>query len=176
VIKGRVIDPDGRPLAGARTCGLIDYWRTWAEPSSADFEVSGLAPGEVRRVAFLHAARRLAGSAIVRGETRGPIDVKLEPWGVLIGRLLDEAGQPRAGVSLMWEGNRNPRVDVSLASLPDQVKTDSAGRFRVEGLAPGLVYSLWILEKDRFVGHVFKNMTVKSGETKDLGDVRSTGD
>ena len=48
VIKGRVLDPEGRPLAGARTCGLIDYWGYWAEPlPSAGFEVTGLAAGRV---------------------------------------------------------------------------------------------------------------------------------
>jgi hypothetical protein len=176
VIKGRVVDPEGRPLAGARTSGLIDFWTHWAEPlSSADFEVTGLAPGEVRMVCFLHAGRRLAGSAILRDETQGPINVKLEPWGVLIGRLVDDLGQPRAGVTLMWEESQNRRSETSLSSLPDQFKTDSAGRFRAEGLAPSLKYSLWIFEKDRIVGHAFKEITAKAGETRDLGDVKNIG-
>ena len=123
-------------------------------------------------VAFLHAERRLAGSVILRGETRGPVDVKLEPWGVLIGRLVDDLGQPRAGITLIWEENQNRRVETGPASLPEQLKTDSAGRFRIEGLAPGLRYSLWIFEKDRIIGHAFKDMTAKAGETRDLGDVK----
>ena len=38
VIKGRLIDPAGHPLAGARAGGLTDWWSEWTKPlATADF-------------------------------------------------------------------------------------------------------------------------------------------
>jgi RNA polymerase sigma factor (sigma-70 family) len=173
VVKGRVLDPEGRPLAGAQPRGLADWWDTWTGPlPTAEFEVTGLASGDARQLAFLHRERRLSGSLILRGEFQGPIEVKLEPWGTVTGRLVDEAGQPRAGVELGWPSNQKRRVEEGPGSLPEHAKTDADGRFRLEGLAPGLRYELQILGNGGFYGAVFKELTVKAGETRDLGDVK----
>ena len=56
--------------------------------------------------------------------------------------------------------------------MPEHVKTDADGRFRLEGLAPGLTYELQILGNGGFYGAVFKDLTIKAGETRDLGDVK----
>ncbi len=176
-VKGRVLDPEGRPLAGARPRGLTDWWDSWgASLPAADFEVVGLAPGDVRQVTFLHGQRRLAGSVILRGNVQGPIEVKLEPWGTVTGRLVDSAGQPRAGVELGSPENQKRRVEAGPGSLPEHVKTDADGRFRAEGLAPGLKYNLHILGNGGFYGAVFKDLTIKAGETRDLGDVKKLDD
>ena len=44
--------------------------------------------------------------------------------------------------------------------------TDKEGRFRIDGLIPGVKYNLWVGNQDFPV-------TVKSGESRDLGDVRT---
>ncbi len=173
VVKGRVVDPEGRPLAGAQPRGLTDWWGAWGKPlSTAEFEVTGLAPSDVRQLAFLHPDRRLAGSVILRGKSQGPIDVKLAPWGTITGRLVDEDGQARPGVELGWQDNQKRRVEEGPGSLPEHVKTDVDGRFRLEGLAPGLKYSLHILGNGGFFGAIFKDLTITADETKDLGDVK----
>ena len=134
----------------------------------------GLAPGDVRQLAFVHRERRLSGSVILRGKVQGPIEVKLGPWGTVTGRLVDAGGQPRAGVELGWPSNQNRRVEEGPGSLPEHVKTDADGRFRLEGLAPGLKYELQVLGNGGFYGAVFKDLVIKAGETRDLRDVTTT--
>ena len=167
-----MLDPDGRPLAGAQPRGLSDWWDSWSRPlPAAEFEVTGLAPGDVRQLAFLHRERRLSGSVILRGKVQGLIEVKLAPWGTVTGRLVDANGQPRVGVELGWPANQKLRLEEGPGSLPAHAKTDADGRFRLEGLAPGLKYELQILGNGGFYGAVFKDLTIKAGENRDLGDV-----
>ena len=174
VVKGRVLDPEGRPLAGVHVRGLADWWDSWTGPlATAEFEVSGMAPGDVRQLAFQQRERRLSGMVILKGPVQAPIEVKLEPWGVVTGRLVDAAGQPRAGVGLGWVANQKARVEVGPGPVLDDIKTDANGRFRVEGLAPGLKYELQILGNGGFFGTVFKDLTIKAGESRDLGDVKN---
>jgi hypothetical protein len=62
---------------------------------------------------------------------------------------------------------------------PDPV-TDEDGRFKVEGLVPGLKYNLAWMEPDgafdpdnfKWKGLAFSNIVLKPGEKKDLGDVK----
>ncbi len=174
IVKGRVLDPAGRPLAGARPCGLADWWDSWTDPlPTAEFEVTGLAQGDVRQLAYLHKESRLAGSVILRGRVQGPIEVKLEPWGTVTGRLVDAAGQPRAGVTLGWFPNQKRRIEEGSGSLPEHPETDADGRFRLEGLAPGVKYESQILGNGAFLGAIFKDLSINAGETKDLGDLKN---
>ncbi len=49
----------------------------------------------------------------------------------------------------------------------ERIKTDRAGRFRIEALLPGLDYYLYAGQ-----GGVSFGQGLRAGETKDLGDVR----
>ena len=60
-------------------------------------------------------------------------------------------------------------------SLPSPIKIDRDGRFRVSGLVPGLKYSLtlWKGRSSRMTdGDVVKDVIIKAGETRDLGDIK----
>jgi hypothetical protein len=90
--------------------------------------------------------------------------VKLESWGVVRGRLVSPNGMPQAGVQLR----------IVAWMLPDSYfQTDKKGRFRIEGLAPGVAYTLEAMRHDQAIGRVFTNLIVKSAETKHLGDIRT---
>ena len=173
IVRGRVLDPEGRPLAGAEPRGLADWWGAWTKPMpTAEFEVTGLAPGDVRQLAFLHRERRLSGSVILHGKVQGPVEIKLQPWGTVSGRLVDAAGEPRAGVELGYPDNQRRRLEDGPGSLPVHPRTDADGRFLLEGLAPGLKYELQILGNGGFYGAVFKDLSIKAGEARDLGEVQ----
>jgi RNA polymerase sigma factor (sigma-70 family) len=164
---GRVVGPDGLPVTGARALGLTAYGdsRNWTRTPlvSADFTVWGIGPTEARAVVFIQPDKRLAGAAKVRGDAWRPLVVRLQPWGVVRGRLVGPNRMPEPGVMLRIAGRM----------LPDSsLQTDKSGRFRIDGLAPGVGYALEAMRQDQVAGRVFANLTVQGGEVKDLGDIQ----
>src|SRR5262249_14141058 len=65
------------------------------------------------------------------------------------------------------------------AWLPAAVKTDDEGRFRLDGLVPGLKYTLLVGEPGRGPrvrpSHLRQNVTGEAGKTKDLGELERGG-
>jgi RNA polymerase sigma factor (sigma-70 family) len=163
--RGTVVGPDGKLLAGAQALGLTSYegypgW-TRAPLPTAEFTVYGLGDGEVRDVYFVHPGKHLAAQVRVRSDDRG-LRVKLEPGGVVTGRLVSADGKPQAGELLRV-------VDGPLHG--GELQTDRDGRFRMEGLAPGRAYTLDVVRNGQPVGHVFAGLTLKAGQTRALGNV-----
>jgi hypothetical protein len=158
-LKGRVLDPDGKPLDGVRVAGLKDmgYWLN----TGAEFTVESLQPNKQRLLQFVHEGKKLAGHMTLRGDEKAPLAVRLQPWGTLTGRLVTPGGEPLDGA----------RVGCGALGI----QTGKGGRFRIEGLAAGLKYNLFIT-KGFYVRHIAgpepKDLTIKSGETKDLGDLK----
>ena len=61
---------------------------------------------------------------------------------------------------------------MTAGSFPNGLRTDKAGRFRIEGLAPGLKYRLSIFKGNYVLSpEGDAGTTIKPGETKDLGDL-----
>ncbi len=167
---------DGKPLAGAWAGGLTAHWPITYQLPEATATVYALDPKKPRTMAFLHVQKQLGGTAVVRGDEKEPVVVKLAPLGQVSGRLLDTDGTPLDGV----EVSINPPEEIGselyrFAKGPDgPVRTDEDGRFRVKGVVPGLKFRLG-LRRDRtfFVGEPrFGVKQVKPGEALDLGDVR----
>jgi RNA polymerase sigma factor (sigma-70 family) len=160
-LTGKVLGPDGKPLAGARPFGLESsgYWAS-EKLKTADFTVYGVTAARPRRLMFVHEGLRLAGSRVVRGDEQGPITIKLEPWATVTGRLITADGLPRADVDLYLGGGFQPN------------RPDKDGKFRIEGLVPGVRYDMGARVGTRVVGDVFRDLTLRPGETKDLGDVQ----
>ncbi len=180
-VKGSLLGPDSKPVPGARADGLSynavearhGQTRGGQVLSTEDFTLLRLEPSTPRTISFLHQERKLIGHAVVSGDTKGPLTVRMEPWGVLTGRLVDEQGKPLADV----------RVSLHVPSLPapglgalQEFRTDKEGRFRVEGLLPGLKHKLTLTagkaNKVAIVaGDPLNGLSVGSGEVKDLGDI-----
>jgi RNA polymerase sigma factor (sigma-70 family) len=182
-LTGKVVGPDGKPLAGARVSGCRDSggWEDLPE-NSAEFKVVGLDPAEPRLLQFSHAGEKLAGSLVVRGDEKGPLTVKLEPAGVLTGRFVSLDGKPLADLGLFADMagpvadlRQRLKPDVTVGSFPDSPHTDKDGKFRIEGLAPGLKYrpialrGMYALLPE---GEARNGATVKAGEAKDIGELK----
>jgi len=166
--RGTITGPDGKPLAGTKALGLTAYglgWRNWSRAplKHAEFTVYGLDVNEEREVAFFHESKRLAGIVKVSGHAKGPLNVKLDRWGIITGRLVTEDGKPQPGVLLQVTDRVLPNNDY---------QTDKDGRFRIEGLAPGAAYTLDVVKNGKSAGRVFAGLTIKAGESKDLGDIQ----
>ncbi|HEV3261598.1 MAG TPA: sigma-70 family RNA polymerase sigma factor [Gemmataceae bacterium] len=201
-LTGTVLGPDGEPLAGARVSGLTSYGGGyWAdEPQTtaafavtgfgpgkrrltAAFAVTGFGPAEHRLLMFVHEGKRLAGFLVVKADEKGPLTIKLRPWGVLQGCLVNADGQPRADAELVSLGSPIRHRTEPIAGTPDELsfgslptrerRTDKDGKFRLEGLIPGLKYNIGIEEEGyRITGTLPENLMVRPGEVKDLGDVK----
>jgi hypothetical protein len=194
-VAGRLVDPDGRPVAGALPAGLRDDW-FWGPdlPLKTDrFRAIGLDPARPRLVAFAQPERKLAGSVVLRGDEPGPVTVRLVPWAMVFGRLLDADGRPVKDADLSFtevppaKPGQPRATDAGLLVTdprPSKAsrfpRTDAEGRFRVEGLIPGLKYNLALYDRKKttirgqvtWQGLAFTGVVVEPGEVKDLGDVR----
>ena len=173
-LSGTVVDPDGRPIGGTKGSGLNDLMgisvRTLESP---EFEVRSLDPAKPRRLFLAHEGRKLAGSVLVRGDEGGPLTVRLEPWGAVTGRVVDEDGEPRLKMELLANVDYD-KFDPERGLVPGdnaRVVVDRDGRFQIEGLVPGLKYQAWASDGLKLLGKVYEGVQVGPGATKDLGNV-----
>jgi hypothetical protein len=144
-----------------------------------------------------HPEKGLGKVQLLRGDESGPLTVRLEPLGALSGRAIDADSHPWEGLQLTVSLNPD---STDLKTLPFEAlgragnfvipqselfnrlgTTDSRGRFRVEGLFPGLKYEVQPLvrgmKKPADAKRPFaiqRGLTVEAGQTKDIGDLRSS--
>jgi hypothetical protein len=170
-----VVGPDGTPLAGASVRGTGDR-RVEAGPlGAATFTAVGLDPDHPRILTVWHPARRLAGHAVLRGDEPEPVAVKLAPWGAVTARILDTDGKPLAGAKVDLENYDGDEPVPAHRPGREAVVTDEDGRFRAEGLAPGLEYRVVVFKRDGLPGFrnkAFEKVKVEPGKTADLGEAQ----
>jgi hypothetical protein len=175
-LKGKLVGPDGEPVAGALMTGAEDDVQgAWSERPvpTAEFEVHALGTQRKRGLLFYHEAKRLAGAYVVKPDEAGPLTVKLEPCGTWSGRLVDRGGLPQAGALLKCNRPILFEEDdkaFEMGALPSSMRTDKDGRFRFSGLVPGLKYSLYVYQDGRLAGRVAADVSTRAGEVKELGD------
>jgi RNA polymerase sigma factor (sigma-70 family) len=170
------IDPEGRPVAGTMAMGVSDLYSTSEYPQdSSTIEIVGLDPSSPRRLTVAHRGRKLIGSVYLKGAEAGPLSIRLEPWGTIVGRIVDDDGRPRGGLGLMSIGGTRPERPAEQGILPGGdvgggVRIGRDGTFRIEGLVPGLKYggSAWFNDG----GELFRDLVIAPGEIKDLGDLK----
>jgi hypothetical protein len=172
-LAGKLVDPDGKPLTGVHVFNLkpLHFWTP--QPLEIDsFTVTALEPSGRRSLVFVHPEKRLAAAVEVQANTQSPLRVQLKPAGAVTGRLVDEEGQPRPGVDVLIHFVRKDK-DYLAEHLLGHITTDREGRFRVEGLAPDVVYQINLGKyTNKTIGTVAPRVSISSGEVKDLGDVR----
>jgi hypothetical protein len=193
---GTVVGPDGQPLTGAHVAGLtpvLHYeFPSPGQPArrpglkTADFAALGLGPHEVRKVVFFHPEKKLGKVQPVRGDEEGPLTVRLEPLGSLTGRVVNPQGRPWAGLIVRADMDRNVATNRDLPAelshywgslMEVKTTTDREGRFRVDGLLPGLKYNVVISDGELTPAQPVltayaEDLTVEAGKTRDLGDLK----
>ena len=78
--------------------------------------------------------------AEVNGGQQGPLTIKLQKWGEVKGRMLDDNGEPLANLQLASLGR--PQEGEKPGRLPRMHSTDDQGRFPYRWTRPGLDLSL----------------------------------
>jgi RNA polymerase sigma factor (sigma-70 family) len=157
-LKGTILGPDCRPLAGAHVSGVRPmrcYWK------GAEFTLRGLSPDKSEPLQIIHEEKKLAGWLEVRGDAKDPVRIRLQPWGSVTGRLVKPDGEPltRATISALLRSGQS----------------DKDGKFRIDGLVPGMKFGLGVTKESYYVeisGGNFENLSVRPGETRDLGDIQ----
>ena len=131
---GTVLGPDGQPLPGVLVSGLRPFDSGPLTLQTATFTVLALNGHDSRELRFLHKERKLGGYGTVRGDEKIATVVKLEPLGTLRGRILDEDGQPRAGVQVQLSyADKIVHRPVQWWDLRmEPATTDKNGCFRIE--------------------------------------------
>ncbi len=169
-VRGTTIDPAGRPILGGVAIRTLDVYqsRQYADLNAPTFEVKGLPTGRYR-LDFLHHGRKLAGSLALKGDETGDLTVKLMPWGTVVGRVVDEEGKPRTDVEIFSTSRAHP--DPERGDLEEKPTVDARGRFRIEGLVPGVKYDALGSSTNKASGPILNGVQVGPGEVKDLGDI-----
>ena len=182
---GTVLGPDGKRLPGAFAGGLSPTDVSRVPPlklEAATFTAAGLSKHTPRPLFFFHPEKRLSKLEWVKGDGAGPISVRLEPPGELTGRVVDAAGRPLAGLRVhpYFEDvvvNKHIPFEFLEPSSPlrrETTNTDADGKFRLEGLIPGLKYHLIASGGglgERFVD-LAREQSVESSKVKGLGDLK----
>ncbi len=182
-IPGKVVDPEGKEVNGAWAWNLGNGLEGWRRPlKSGRFTLWAFNRKHPRFVAFIHRERNLAGLLTgppARGrqdpkgaatpalvlDDRGEVLVKLEKAGTLTGRVVDAAGKPRARLvlAIYLTAGTEP-----INHLPEAVRTDAEGRFKLTGLIPGVSYVIATQDGEQVLGWY----RLSAGQTKDLGAVQ----
>jgi len=110
---------------------------------------------------------------LFRGDEPMPVTVRLQRCATLTGRIVDEEGQPRPGLQLTGDirgGQLNLR-EGWFGFLWGT--TDKDGRFRIEGVTPGVKVGLSTQKGAAITGRLIQELTPRAGEVKDLGDLKA---
>jgi hypothetical protein len=139
-----VQDAEGKPLAGVVASGVTAHWPITYKLAEATATVFALNPEKPRRLVFLHPEKKLGGSAVVRGDEKEPVVVKLSPLGSATGQYVEIDGGPLDGATITLQ-SRDPiaaELYRYLARTAPPVKADKEGRFTVTGIVPNVKFYL----------------------------------
>jgi hypothetical protein len=172
-VTGKLVDPEGRPVEGVNIDGVWGLSVHIQDLPTAEFRLPTINPKHPKPYFFTHRNKKLGAAVLFQGDEKMPVTVRLRRCGTLIGRLVDEDGQPRAGVHLT--GNiREGQLNITEGWFGFiNSTTEKDGRFQIDGVIPGVKVGLSTQKGASITGQVVEEISLKAGESKDLGDVKS---
>jgi protocatechuate 3,4-dioxygenase beta subunit len=164
-IRGRITAADtGRPLRRARVTMTAEPLTTLTTPKSTstnvrgEYELKDLPAGRyqirVQRSGYLSIAygqRRSTEPArpvdLADGQRIEKMDFALPRMGVVSGRVVDETGEPVAGVTVWTMRQEYFRGRRRFVPAGSGARTDDTGQYRILGVAPGAYLVMaWLRE------------------------------
>ncbi len=172
----KVVGPDGKPEENLEASGLDNQIENpMSKVESPFFNVTNLFPGESREVVARCVPKKLMGMAVVTEKDAGPVTLKLAQWANLSGRLVDGQNKPFIrGLRILLDDYKLPIHTLNGRNYDKQeFLIEPDGKFRIEGLVPGAKYRLEVIEGGiRLLGDITPDITLESGENRDLGDLK----
>jgi RNA polymerase sigma factor (sigma-70 family) len=171
-VKGTIVDPDGQPLTGVRINGAIGSDVHLPAQPKAEFTISAVNPHAPKPYFFYHDKKNLAVAVILKGDEPDDFKVTLQRAAVITGRLLGEDGEPFADTEI------SGAIDDNQLGLKGgwygffYGKTGKDGKFRIEGLVPGVKLSARVMRNHQFAEQIFEHLGFGAGEERDLGDIK----
>lgn len=177
-IEGRLLDPAGRPVAGARVrLGAQDFFDSYGPGGAAAppppievrtdaqgrFAGDGLAPGRVEAACLADGFAAATGAVQVGPDDVGWIELALEDPVWVLGRATDRSGAPLDLVSVSVHRHRVVGQDVASSFDESRALTDAEGRFRLGPLSSGRL-ALSAYDADRS-SHARHTLDARSGRT-----------
>ncbi|MFQ5503477.1 MAG: carboxypeptidase regulatory-like domain-containing protein [Planctomycetota bacterium] len=152
-VRGRVLDPEGQPVSGARVvlrpganaflAQLTRGASRWIETSSdseGSFDIPGVPPGDGYALSGIADGMALAQAREIRVTPGEPAvrTLRGRVGGVVEGRVRKEDGSPAQGALVGFAYLDLARILFSLGTK-NPVRTDQEGRFRLQHIGAGLV-------------------------------------
>ena len=143
IAAGKVLDPEGYPIAGAKVSRKLDLQQTIANASGlvdvdearsdeeGEFELGDLSPGGHSLIATHpdYAESEAVAFEIEEGGRTDDIVLELRTGGTLSGQVFDNEGEPAQGVTVLIQDTTN--------FMPVILSTEADGMFVRERLKPG---------------------------------------
>jgi hypothetical protein len=167
-VKGTILDPDGKPLAGVSIRGPLwsDVWIR--DLPSAAFTIPAVNPDEPAAYFFEHPKKHLAAAVLLKGDEPEGFTLKLKRTATVTGRLLTGDGEP------VPKADIHGRLEAGQLNMTKPWRrffwggtTDAGGRFKIEGLLASVKVGA-----DVTAGNLFEDLTLEPGEVRDLGDIK----
>jgi RNA polymerase sigma factor (sigma-70 family) len=186
-VQVEVVGPDGKTPSAYYAAGLNASARqnvSWmTQKNSPTIAVRGLETDRPRTVVVLTADGKLGKAQEVRTDEAVPIRMRLGLLSGVTGRVADGGGRPRAGLQVRAmlsgtgaDGTRRPvqffmTQSTWASKLEPSARTDSDGKFKLDGLMPGLTYVL-VVSDDEELARRDRVMPPAPGKTDDVGVLR----
>jgi hypothetical protein len=165
-VQGTIVGPDDKPLSGVRMMDLKLVWTNPRPLTSPHFTATVQDPRNPRWLYFHHREKQLGAAVLVRGDEEKPLTVRLKPCGSVTGLMLDADGKA-SPKEVIYGRSESKHMSIATGRwwhLYVSGHKDMEGRFRIDGLIPGVKYNLWF-------GNQEYPVTVKPSESRDVGDV-----
>jgi RNA polymerase sigma factor (sigma-70 family) len=175
-VRLRIVDPEGKPVAGVTAAGRIGRGQYDREPiKGAELDVVTLAPGEDRMVLVRHVEQKLGKVVQVReGQDKdGPVTVTLEPLARIRGTVVDANGKPVSGAIV--RSDPWPHTSGGFNLSLGQIASGHAGEFVMPDVPAGCDYNLAFQQSSTVEAAnqtIFREAKVRPGESTDMGVVR----